>query len=113
MVHALRWGPDGLTSLNESGHIHSHIETPHGVRRLLGSGTWQFRPATRDLKVFCRGLWNPWGIAWDRYGATFETDGAGGEGVNYTFPGAAFAPSPGATRTLTGLNPRSPKARVP
>ncbi len=109
MVHALRWGPDGLMYFNQSVYIHSHIETPRGVRTLNGSGTWQFRPATRDLNVFCRGLWNPWGIAWDRWGATFETDGAGGEGINYTFPGAAFATAVGATRTLQGLNPGSPK----
>jgi putative heme-binding domain-containing protein len=109
MVHALRWGPDGLMYFNQSVYIHSHIETPYGVRRLNGSGTWQFRPATRELNVFCRGLWNPWGIAWDRWGATFETDGAGGEGINYTFPGAAFATAVGATRTLQGLNPGSPK----
>ncbi len=109
MVHALRWGPDGLMYFNQSVYIHSHIETPRGVRTLNGSGTWQFRPATRDLNVFCRGLWNPWGIAWDRWGATFETDGAGGEGINYTFPGAAFATAVGTTRVLQGLNPGSPK----
>ena len=109
MLHALRWGPDGLLYMNQSVYIHSHIETPRGVRTLNGSGTWQFRPATRDLNVFCRGLWNPWGIAWDRYGATFETDGAGGEGINYTFPGAAFATAVGTTRILQGLNPGSPK----
>ena len=74
-----------------------------------GSGTWQFRPATRELNVFCRGLWNPWGIAWDRFGATFETDGAGGEGINYTFPGAAFATAVGVPRVLQGLNPGTPK----
>ena len=28
MVHALRWGPDGLLYFNQSIYIHSHIETP-------------------------------------------------------------------------------------
>ena len=37
------------------------------------------------------------------------TDGAGGEGINYTFPGAAFATAVGTTRVLQGLNPGSPK----
>ncbi|HVS35637.1 MAG TPA: PVC-type heme-binding CxxCH protein [Gemmataceae bacterium] len=109
MVHALRWGPDGLMYFNQSVYIHTHMETPHGVRVLNGSGTWQFRPASRDLSVFCRGLVNPWGVAWDRWGATFETDGAGGEGINYTFPGAAFTTAVGTTRILQGLNPGSPK----
>jgi len=109
MVHALRWGPDGLLYFNQSVYIHSHIETPHGVRTLNGSGTWQFRPATRELNVFCRGLWNPWGIAWDRYGATFETDGAGGDGINYAFP-VSPSPRPSACRgVLPGLNPGTPK----
>ncbi len=109
MVHALRWGPDGLLYFNQSVYIHSHIETPHGVRNLNGSGTWKFRPATRELNVFCRGLWNPWGIAWDPYGATFETDGAGGEGIDYTFPGANFVTAVGYSRFVAGLNPGSPK----
>jgi putative heme-binding domain-containing protein len=109
MVHTLRWGPDGLLYFNQSIYIHSHIETPYGVRRLAGSGVWQFRPESRKLEVFCRGLVNPWGHAFDRFGQSFLTDGAGGEGINYTFPGAAFTSAVGTDRVLTGLNPGSPK----
>jgi putative heme-binding domain-containing protein len=109
MVHTLRWGPDGLLYFNQSIYIHSHIETPHGVRRLAGSGVWQFRPESRKLEVFCRGLVNPWGHAFDRFGQSFLTDGAGGEGINYTFPGAAFTSAVGTDHILQGLNPGSPK----
>ena len=36
----------GMLYFNQSIYIHSHIETPHGVRRLNGGGIWQFRPET-------------------------------------------------------------------
>ena len=88
MVHTLRWGPDGMLYFNQSIYIHSHIETPYGVRRLNGGGIWQFRPETLQLEVFVRGLWNPWGHHFDRWGQSFVTDGAGAEGINYAVPGA-------------------------
>jgi putative heme-binding domain-containing protein len=111
MVHTLRWGMDGLLYFNQSIYIHSHLETPHGVRRLNGSGVWQFRPETLELEVFSRGLVNPWGHHFDRFGQSFLTDGAGGEGVNYNFPGAAFTSAVGVPpdHILKGLNPGSPK----
>src|SRR5207249_849378 len=34
IVHTFRWGPDGMLYFNQSTYIHSHIETPYGVRRL-------------------------------------------------------------------------------
>jgi putative heme-binding domain-containing protein len=111
MVHTLRWGPDGLLYFNQSIYIHSHLETPHGVRRLNGSGVWQFRPETLELSVFSRGLVNPWGHHFDRWGQSFLTDGAGGEGINYTFPGASFTSAVDIPpdHILKGLNPGSPK----
>src|SRR5262249_5108686 len=65
MVHTLRWGPDGMLYFNQSIYIHSHIETPHGVRRLGGGGVWQFRPETMRLEVLARGFLNPWGHQFD------------------------------------------------
>jgi putative heme-binding domain-containing protein len=109
MVHTLRWGPDGRLYFNQSTYIHSHIETPYGPRRLGGGGVWQFRPETLKLEVFTRGLINPWGHHFDRWGQSFATDGAGGEGINYLVPGASYAWTPGAARILAGLNPGSPK----
>ena len=40
--------------MNQSVYIHSHIETPHGVRRLNAGGIWQLRPETMKLEVFAR-----------------------------------------------------------
>ena len=109
ILHSLRWGPEGLLYMNQSIYIHSHIETPWGVKRLNAGGHWQFRPETLQLDILDRGLVNSWGLAFDNFGATFATDGAGGEGINYIVPGASYLTAYGASRILKGLNPGSPK----
>jgi len=109
LLHTFRWGPDGWLYMNQSIYIHSHVETPYGVRRLPGGGIWRFHPQTLELEVFCRGFVNPWGHIFDPWGQSFATDGAYGEGINYVFPGAVFVTAPGATRLVAGLNPGSPK----
>ena len=109
ILHTLQWGMDGSLYMNQSIYIHSHVETPYGVRRLNGGGTWKFRPETIELEVFMKGLVNHWGHIFNDWGASFMTDGAGGEGINYVFPGATFMTSPGARNILHGLNPGSPK----
>jgi putative heme-binding domain-containing protein len=109
ILHTLRWGYDGQLYMNQSVYIHSHIETPHGPRRLGGGGIWRFRPETERLEVYLRGLWNTWGHHYDRYGQSFATDGAGFQGPVYVVPGAMYDPTVGAVRVLPGLNPGSPK----
>src|SRR5262249_32735780 len=109
ILHTLRWGPDGMLYFNQSIYIHSHIETPHGVRRLNGGGIWQFPPETLGLEVFARGWVNSWGHHFDRWGQSFATDGAYGEGINVVVPGASYITAVGAARILSGLNPGSPK----
>jgi putative heme-binding domain-containing protein len=109
LIHTLRWGYDGQLYFNQSVYIHSHVETPHGVRRLGGGGVWEFRPETMELEVFIRGLWNAWGHHFDRFGQSFVTDGAGFEGINYALPGASYPATPDALRIMHGLNPGSPK----
>jgi len=109
IIHTFRWGVEGLLYFNQSIYIHSHVETPWGVRRLGGGGIWQFRPESLQLEVFSRGLVNPWGHQQDDWGQSFATDGAGGEGINFIFPGSVFLTAPGATRIMKGLNPGSPK----
>lgn len=108
-LHGLSWGPDGALYFLQGYYIATHVETLFGVRRLNGGGAWRYEPGTGRLEIYSRGLVNPWGIQFDRWGQTFQTDGAGGEGINYSFPGATFLASPGELRHLAGLNPRSPK----
>ncbi|MCX7408082.1 MAG: HEAT repeat domain-containing protein [Planctomycetales bacterium] len=109
ILHTFRWGMDGQLYMNQSIYIHSHVETPYGVRRLNAGGIWQFRPETMKLEVFARGWVNTWGHTFDRWGQSFATDGAGGEGINYVVPGASYPAVFGVPRILHGLNPGSPK----
>jgi putative heme-binding domain-containing protein len=109
LLHTLRWGHDGALYMNQSIYIHSHVETPYGVKRLNGGGIWRYQPDQQKLEIVCRGFVNPWGHHTDYWGQSFATDGAYGEGVNYVFPGAVYVTAPGAKRRLQGLNPGSPK----
>ncbi len=109
LLHTFRWGPEGMLYFLQSIYIHTHMETPHGIRRLMGGGIWEFRPETRRAEIISKGLINPWGFEFDRWGQSFACDGAGGEGVNFIFPGSVFATSPGAKRILHGLSPGQPK----
>ncbi|MDE0934343.1 MAG: HEAT repeat domain-containing protein [Mariniblastus sp.] len=109
IVHTFRWGPDAAIYFNQSIYIHSHLETPHGVQRLLGSGIWRFDPQTVTASVSMRGLVNPWGHIFDDWGQGFATDGASGWGINYAFPGIAYQSAVGFSQTLRGMNPGQPK----
>ena len=109
ILHTFRWGPDARLFFNQSIYIHSHVETPSGVKRLNGGGIWRFLPRTLALDVFARGWVNPWGHAFDPHGRSLVTDGAGGEGIYYGFPGAAYQAAVGTPRILHGMNPGSPK----
>lgn len=109
ILHTFRTGPDCRLYMSQSIYIHSHIETPHGVRRLNAGGIWQFQPQNEKLEIFARGWVNTWGTAWTKTGTTFATDGAGGEGINYVVPGAAYTTARDVARILPGLNPGSPK----
>ena len=109
LVHTFEQGPDGMLYFLQSIYIHSHLETPYGVRRLMGGGIWHLRPETQRAEVLSKGLVNPWGFVFDDYGQTFATDGAGGQGINYIFPRSVFVTSPGAKRIVSGLNPGQPK----
>lgn len=109
LVHTFEQGPDGMIYFMQSIYIHSHLETPYGVRRLMGGGIWHLRPETGQAEILSKGLINPWGFVFDDYGQTFATDGAGGNGINFIFPRSVFTASPGAERKLPGLNPGQPK----
>ena len=92
----------------------SYRNSARRVRRLGGGG---------NLAVSARddgALEVSWNVGWwkghlgvassiDRWGQSFATDGAGGEGINYCIPGAYYFTAPDAVRILKGLNPGSPK----
>ena len=109
ILHTFRWGPEGCLYMNQSIYIHSHLETPHGVKRLNGGGIWRFRPETMQLDVLAKGFVNTWGHQLDAWGQSLATDGAYGEGINHVLPGAYYVTAVGATKIWKGLNPGSPK----
>lgn len=108
-IHTLTWGPDGAIYFNQSLFIASNVETPYGVRRMQGGCVWRFLPDQLSLEPFTYGMVNPWGFIFDRWGQSFATDGAWGDGINYAFPGAAFWSSLGRRRSIRGLLPGQPK----
>ena len=109
-LHRLRWGPGGLLYMLQGYYIGTHVETLYGPRRLNGGGLWSYDTRIRRLEIYSRGLVNPWGMVFNRWGQSFQTDGAGGQGINYTFPDSVFLASPHEHRTLSGLNPGRPKS---
>ena len=109
ILHTPRWGQDGMLYINQSIYIHSHVETPYGVKRLMAGGIWQYDPHTEKLEIFSYGLINSWGHQMDKWGQSFATDGAGGEGINYVFPEVAQRTAYRTKHILPGMNPGQPK----
>ncbi|MFT6619584.1 MAG: putative heme-binding domain-containing protein [Limisphaerales bacterium] len=104
-LHTLRWGPDGRLYMNQSIYTRTDAETPRGVMRLKAGGGFRYNTKTMRMEVFFRGLVNSWGHQFDEYGQSFLTDGAGFQGIAYTFPGASFRPTPGSRRDLNLISP--------
>ncbi len=104
-LHTLVWGPDGRLYMNQSVYTRTDTETPHGVARLKGGGGFRLDTSSLRMEIVFRGLWNSWGHQFDAYGQSFLTDGAGFDGVAYSFPGAAFNPTPNARRQLELISP--------
>ena len=103
-LHTLHWGVDGRLYMSQSIYIHTHMETPWGVVRLNSGGVLAYDPRTERVEVFAKGLVNTWGHQTDMEGQAFLTDGAGGNGISWAFPGATFAPSEGATGTMPSVS---------
>ncbi len=103
MIHGLTWAPWGELYFTQSIYINSFVETPWGPRRLNGSGVWRFRPETEKLDIYTRGMINPWGFAFDHWGQSFSTDGAGWQGPHYSFAGVAYSKAVGAKEVLGGM----------
>ena len=98
ILHTLRWGHDGMLYVNQSIYIHSHIETPHGVRRLGGGGIWQFRPETMQLDSLRPRPVQPMGAYFDPWGQSFATDGAGARASTISSRARRCSRLPGCAR---------------
>ena len=108
IVHTFRWGPEGMMWLNQSIYIHTHLDTPYGIRRLLGGGMWHYRPETRRAEVFER-VGQPMGSCFRQVGAKFYDGWSRWSGNQLCLSRSVFVASPGAPRRVQGLNPGQPK----
>ena len=114
MVHTLRWGPDGMLYFNQSVYIHSHIETPHGVRRLNGGGIWQFRPETHAAGSLLRAACGTPGAITSTAGASRSSPTAPAARASTTSsPAPTIAAAVGAARILHRPQSRQPEALRP
>ena len=107
MVHTLRWSHDGMLYFDQSIYIHSHLETPHGVVRLNSGGIFHLRPPTMETEIFLRGFCNPWGHAFDEFGQSFVTDGAGSQGISFGIRDATYFTYASMRRELKSVSPGS------
>ncbi|MEO8352869.1 MAG: PVC-type heme-binding CxxCH protein, partial [Chthoniobacteraceae bacterium] len=105
IIHTLRWGPDGRLYFNQSIYIHSHLETPWGMVRLNSGGVFAYDPRTERVEVLFKGFCNPWGHAWDKWGQSFLTDGAGFQGVSWGIPGAMYFTYENARAICPSISP--------
>jgi putative heme-binding domain-containing protein len=86
-ISAFRWGPGGWLYFMSGIFLHTQVETPHGLVRLDDGGTFQLRPRSQRLQMYNVGTaTNPWGLAFDRWGQAFLTEGPQG-GIWHLNPG--------------------------
>ncbi len=114
ILHTLRWGPDGHAllqpvDLHPQPHRDAARRAAAGRRRHLAVPARDDASSTSSSAGWC----NPWGHHFDRWGQSFATDGAGGEGINYVLPGAYYATAPDAVRILPRPQPRQPEVLRP
>jgi len=101
-ISALEWAPDGGFMLHEGTFTRAGIETPFGTRRGWDSTIWYFEPRTRRLEIASHcGFPNPWGHAFDDYGASIMDATSGGShyamshiSTAFTFPRKPDKPGP-------------------
>ena len=108
LIHTFRYAPWGNLFFAQAVYIHSHVETPFGVRRLNGGGYWEYNPDSHRLDVFVTGMTNSWGIAFDQFGQAFGVDNDGSS-VNFFPPGAHMIRTPNESHLFPSLVGGKPK----
>ncbi|HZW10244.1 MAG TPA: PVC-type heme-binding CxxCH protein [Phycisphaerales bacterium] len=79
-ISALEWSPDGGFLLHEGTFGSTNVETPFGTRRDHDATIWHYQPRTGRLEAASRCEFpNPWGHAFDDYGASIMDSTSGGE----------------------------------
>lgn len=90
-ISALEWAPDGGFYLHEGTFGRAAIETPFGTIRARDAAIWRFEPTTGRLQVLSHcGFPNPWGHAFDDFGASVLDSTSGGEHFYFSQVSTAF-----------------------
>jgi mono/diheme cytochrome c family protein len=108
---ALEWSPDGGFLLHEGTFSSTNIETPYGTRRDVDATIWRFEPSTGRLEPLsgCN-FPNPWGHAFDDYGASIIDTTSGGEHFSMSHVSTAFDPPRGPRAAGMVVNRGRPTA---
>ena len=80
-INSFRWSPGGELFFSQGLHAFTRVETPWGVTKLDEAGYLRLRPRRQQLDAFWGGPadpQNPWGFAWDDWGALFVQAGNNG-----------------------------------
>ncbi len=80
-INSFRWSHGGELFLSQGLHAFTRVETPWGVTKLDEAGYMRLRPRRQQLDAFWGGPadpQNPWGFAWDDWGALFVQAGNNG-----------------------------------
>lgn len=89
-LSAFEWAPDGGILMHEGIFCVSGVETAYGTRRIRDAAVWHFDPRMERLEPWSHcGFLNPWGHAFDDFGASVVADASGGE--NFAFSHVAHA----------------------
>ncbi len=87
-INSFTWSPGGELFFSQGLHAMSRVETPFGLVKLHEAGVWRLRPNTLKLDPFFgdgMAPHNPWGFAFDDWGAPFLFAG-NGHGIFYLAP---------------------------
>ena len=101
IVHTLHWGPDGRLYFIQSIYIHSHLETPHGLKLCWAAASGVSTPDTLAAWMFIPGAGQPVG------------DCLGSAGARRLKPTAraakgSFSPSPARLHSAVGYDKLCP-----
>ncbi|MFG0305640.1 MAG: PVC-type heme-binding CxxCH protein [Phycisphaerales bacterium JB040] len=78
-VSAFEWDPMGGLWFHEGVFSIANVETPWGVRRTRDAAAWRLDPVSGRLDVMSHADFaNPWGLAFDNFGAGILADASGG-----------------------------------
>lgn len=78
-ISAVEWSPDGGFVMHEGTFSSANLETPFGTRRGRDAAIWHFEPRTGRLEIVSHCSFpNPWGHAFDDYGASLMDSTSGG-----------------------------------